>query len=814
MNNLFDKLSPYFVSLPIGEAAGKIADSLRSNPLLVVTAPPGSGKSTLLPFVVLGGLPQGKVLMLEPRRLAARGVAERMAQMIGEAPGGLVGYRVRFETRVSRQTRIEVVTEGILERMLVEDPTLEEYGAVIFDEFHERSLSSDLCLALTMQARRLIRPDLQIVVMSATIDAANICRYLEAPLITATGKMYPVEIVYGSDIAPEDSAREVARAVAHALRTNSGDILAFLPGRSEILKCRELLTAACPEVLVMPLYGLLPPREQQLTLRPSPDGRRKVVLATPVAETSLTIEGITTVVDSGLCRANVFEPAKGLSHLETRRISLDMADQRSGRAGRLCPGVCYRLWSRPSQALMQQSRHPEIESADLAPMLLSIAAWGESNPLSLPWLTPPPPSAIALARKLLLGLEAIDSQGIITPFGRRLSALPCHPRIGAMLVRAGTPALQALAADIAAILEEKDPLGDTEGADISIRILALRSARRRSQPGRWQRISDIARQYRRIVGAPEDNNDFNPCEAGRLIALAFPERVAMTDGLGIFRLACGERVSISSSDDLSELRLLAVATHGKRIFLAAPLSETDAAAMGRHCDNLSWDSRQGRIIARRELRLGALTLADKPLTPVPHDKVMEILCQAALKDGRSMFDFGADFQRMHLRIATLAGWHRELELPETDADSLLARAAEWLPLYAGKATSCTELRKIDMSAVVWGLLSYEQQQAAERLAPDRIRLPGGRSVRVDYRQGAEVPVVSARLQDCLGMTETPRLDGGRCPVLMELLSPGFKPVQLTRDLAGFWSTTYFEVRKELRRRYPKHRWPDDPLASE
>lgn len=812
-------LRNYRDTLPVGEIADAVNESLKRLPRLVVTAPPGAGKSTLLPLTLLESLPEGKILMLEPRRLAARQIAARMAAMIGEKPGQTVGYRVRFESKVSAATRIEVLTEGILGRMLVDDPTLDGVAAVIFDEFHERSLASDMAFALTREAQNVVRPDLKMLVMSATIDTDELCRSFDAPLIESRGRMHPVEIVNGDDIDPRDCAEEVARAVKRALRLRSGDMLAFLPGQREIERCAEMLEGLGSDIMVCPLYGLLPPDEQRRTLMPAPAGMRKIVLATSIAETSLTIEGVTTVIDSGLCRTQIFDPATGLSRLATVRVSLDMARQRSGRAGRLGPGTAYRLWSKATELRMAECRTPEIADADLAPLVIDIAAWGESDPSRLPWITPPHPGRIAQARRLLTMLGALDTRGAITPHGRLVASLPCHPRIAQMLVSAATPRLKALAADIAALIEEKDPLGDSDNdADINTRIALLRHQRSRRQPGRYARIISIAAQYRRLVDAPDDNSFVESTDTGMLIASAYPERIALIAGENgttvRYRLASGDFTTLDSGDDLSKHRLLAVASLGNRVFLAAPVEEENIAQQGRWVDNVSWDSRAGRAVARRELHVGALTIATRPIdiTADIRDAIITAICDAAPKEGMTMFDFSDDAtRRMQMRIAAVAEWHPELGLPDVSADALLTHAADWLPMYIGRATTVAELRKIDVAAVMWGLLTYEQQTAVDSAAPTHLKLPCGRTVRIDYRSGSEAPVVSARLQDCFGLTATPRVDSGSRPVLMELLSPGFKPVQLTQDIEGFWRNTYFEVRKELRRRYPKHRWPDNPL---
>lgn len=803
-------IDKYIHELPVGEVAAEVNAALRHKPRVVVTAPPGAGKSTLLPLTIMTDTPEGRILMLEPRRLAARQVAQRMADMIGERVGQTVGYTIRFESRVSDRTRIEVVTEGILQRMLVDDPTLDGISVVIFDEFHERSLYSDIAYALTLEAQRLIRPDLKIVIMSATIDTDYICRRFDAPLIESQGRAYDVEIIRAADSDDTTCVADTAAAIRRALREQSGDILAFLPGQGEIMKCRDLLANLPSDIYIHTLYGMLPFEEQRRTLAPSPAGTRKIVLSTPIAETSLTIEGIRTVVDSGFYKGMVFDARSGLSHLETMRISLDMARQRSGRAGRLSEGVCYRLWSNPVELRMKESRVPEIEEADLSSMVLDIAAWGESDVFDLPWLTPPPRDKVFKARQLLRSLGAVNDKGEITPHGRKLARIPCHPRIAQMLTVAEDNATKALGSDIAAILDEKDPINDENDCDITTRIIMLREARRRGNSGRFGRIIKIAEQYRRLVNAKEDNTIPDQTAIGALVALAYPERAAMMVADCRYRLANGDEVRINAEDALSSRKFLAIASLGKRIFLAAPVDETVLRNMGTWNEKLHWDNKQGRVVARRELRLGALLLDTAVSDSVNRAQITEAICAAAVKDGRSMFDFTDDVTRLIQRIETVAAWHPELDLPDVSVDRLLETSREWLPLYIGDAVTARELKRIDICQVIWGLLSYDRQQSVDAIAPSHYRLPNGRNVRLDYRVGADSPILSARLEDCFGIRETPRVDNGTRPMLMELLSPGYKPVQLTKDIASFWNTTYHEVRKELRRRYPKHPWPENP----
>ena len=812
-------------SLPAYGIAQEVNRRLGGTPRLIVTAPPGAGKSTVLPLTMLEAFPGGRILMLEPRRVAARQIAERMAWLLGEPVGGTVGYRVRFETRVSRETRIEVLTEGILTRMLIDDPSLDGVAAVIFDEFHERSLQSDEALALTLQAQALLREDLRVVLMSATIDTEALSRALDAPVVESGGKMYPVDIRRSAlEADPTNVAVLVARTIGQAHQAETGDILAFLPGEAEIRRCAELLGTSLGNTRICPLYGLLSPADQKAAIAPSAPGERKVVLATPIAETSLTIEGVRVVVDGGLCRRLVVDARSGLGHLETVRISRDMAIQRTGRAGRVAPGVCYRLWSMGTESQMAPVRTPEILSADLATLVLDAAAWGENDITALPWITPPPAAHVAEARKLLLSLGAVDEKGAITAHGKALAALPCHPRVAQMLLTADSPVRKSLAADIAALLEEKDPLSDEADAGIDLRLTELRRARQIGRGGRWTRILRIAGQYTRLCRVEPDNQTPDACEAGFLIASAYPERIGRPwkeGGPGRLLLSGGEQVAVDSADALTAFDWVAVASMSAcpgavgHVFLAAPVLADDLLRLSSERDAVFWDRAQGCAVARREKRIGVHLLESRPLSDGSvREKMLSVIVEAARKDGVSMFDFSEEVENLQRRVAAVAAWHPEMELPDLSTEAVLERAAEWIPLYIGKATGVAQLKRIDLSAVLWGMLSYEQQQAVDRLAPTHVTVPTGSRIRLEYRQGAEAPVLRVRLQECFGLTDTPRVNDGRLPVLMELLSPGYKPVQLTTDLRSFWSGTYFDVRKELRRRYPKHAWPDDPLAAD
>ncbi len=800
-----------FSSLPASAIATHVNDALAEHAALVVTAPPGAGKSTLLPLTILAALTEqgdttSRILMLEPRRLAARQVAERMAEMLGEEVGQTVGYRIRFETRVSPATRIEVLTEGILTRMLVSDPTLDGVAMVLFDEFHERSLASDVALALARQAQDILRPDLRLVIMSATIDATEICKTLHAPLIESEGRMHPVAMErFDEEATPQNAAETTARAIIRAYRETSGSILAFLPGQGEILRCIELLGEALSPTPVLPLYGMLSNEEQRRAIMPCRNGERKVVIATPIAETSLTIQGITCVVDSGLYRTMAFDPRTGLEHMETRRISLDMATQRMGRAGRLAPGTCYRLWSTATEHRMAEHRQPEILTADLSSTVLDIATWGESNPLALPWLTPPTTAAIAQAQRTLTTLQALHNNKV-SELGKRMSALPCHPRIARMILCAKNEEDKSLACNIAAILERPSNSKTATTADFTSQRPDARIAQE------YCRMAHV----KKYVGSP------SPYAVGALLASAYPERIGMAlTTPGRFRLASGDEAFVDKDDAIAACDAIAVASvnsNGGRIFLAAPLHLSDITGLADEVEHVAWDKNKGGIVAQRERRIGVHVLSVSPMHDVPQSAIEHILCDTVKRDGVSLLDWTDEVQRLQRRIAAVSEWHPELELPDLTTDHVLATAEEWLPLWLSNGsklrTTAAELKRLPLAEALWGMLTYDQQQTVDRLAPTHITVPTGSRIRIDYRQGAEAPVLSVRLQECFGLTDTPRVDDGKRPVLMELLSPGFKPVQLTQDLHSFWTNAYFDVRKDLRRRYPKHSWPENPLEAQ
>ena len=610
-------------------------------------------------------------------------------------------------------------------------------------------------------------------------------------------------------------------------------MVTFLPFRAYNTDNQLIIYSLNEPTAILPLYGNLSPEQQRRAIASSKDGERKVVLATPIAETSITIDGVKVVVDSGLCRQVVFDARSGLSHLETVRISKDMATQRMGRAGRVAAGHCYRLWTKASEHLMAEQRKAEIEDADLAPMILDIAAFGEKDVETLPWLTMPPRSNVFKAKLLLMQLGAINDNGDITKLGKQMAALPCHPRIARMILATQniktqlSQSVTSLACDIAALLEEKDPLSDSNDTDLTMRIATLRSARKRKQLGKWSRMAMIAAEYRQMSHTNEDNSDPAPEEIGMLVAYAYPERIAIsTNSIGGYRLASGDNVQLCSNDSLSAHTWLAIAslysqpgTTG-RVFLAAPLNPNDLdETIVNERNNISWDAKQGCVIMQKEKRIGKLLIDSKPIHDADRDEIINIICDAVAKNGLSMFTWSDEsVLRLQQRVVQVASWHPELDIPDISTEHLLNTAHDWLPFYIDEGghikSTANELRRLNLADILWNIIPYDMQMEIDRLAPTHIKVPTGSHIRIDYRQGAEAPVLSVRLQECFGMKQTPCVNNGQQPVLMELLSPGFKPVQLTQDLASFWKGTYFEVRKELRRRYPKHYWPENPLEAE
>jgi ATP-dependent helicase HrpB len=808
---------PFQIDLPAREIISETRSNLQSNNTLIVTAPPGAGKSTLLPLALMeeSWLSGQKIVMLEPRRLAAKSIAFRMSEIIGDEPGKTVGYRIRFENRTSDKTKIEVVTEGILTRMLQNDNALEGVGLVIFDEFHERSLHADLALALCREAQQILRPDLRIMIMSATLDMPQLASLLSCKTIESSGRQYPVEIKYGQD-ADETLLPELAsRTIALAMRENEGDLLAFFPGEGEIRKCEEILRDQIPEFMIHPLYGQLSHSEQWQAVMPNKFGKRKIVLATSIAETSLTIEGIRIVVDTGFGRTSRFDPSNGLSKLETIRISKDSADQRAGRAGRLSSGACYRMWTKVTHDRLPNHRVPEIMEADLASLMLELANWGISDPNKLSWLTPPPRSSVSQASDTLHEIGALEKNRITT-HGKQIHRLACHPRIAHMLLMAQDLPMKQLATDIASLLEERDPLPKESGADLGLRIDALRRNRSGSK-GKFGRIEKAAASYRRMLNIDPSNEPFDAHDAGLLVAYAFPERIASArpGNNAQFQLSNGKYAAIGHKDDLAHEPWIAVANMDLRsglgkIFLAAPLNPKDLVHLVKEQEQIVWDTRKGGVVATKSMRIGSIILQSKPIGNPSKEKITEAISMAIQKEGAALLNVSEEFVQLQNRISSLGIWNQEEKWPDVRLEYLLENNSEWLGPYLTDVRKPEDLKKIDLAEAFLHSLTFDLQQRLPRLAPSKIIVPSGSNIRIQYFPNGNPPVLAVRLQEMFGLADTPAINNGKIKVILHLLSPGYKPVQVTSDLKSFWDNLYFEVKKELQRRYPKHSWPDDP----
>ncbi|MGA7541170.1 MAG: ATP-dependent helicase HrpB [Steroidobacteraceae bacterium] len=840
--------------LPVDEALPQLRRALRVYSSAVLTAPPGAGKSTVVPLVLLEEpWAQGKrILMLEPRRLAARGVALRMAQTLGEPVGRTVGYRMRLDTRVSRDTRIEVVTQGVLTRMLQGDPALEGVAAVIFDEYHERSLQADLGLALTLDARESVTPDLRILVMSATLEGSTVSRLLgDAIVVEAHGRAFPVETRYvgnGLPPLPQDGpargARELpealtARIVRRALDEEHGDVLVFLPGAREIHRVRALLegspllTTSSARLQVLPLYGDLSGEEQGAALAPSRPGTRRVVLATNIAETSLTIPGVRVIVDSGLARRLRFDPATGMSRLDTERISRASAEQRQGRAGRVGPGVCYRAWSESAQRSLAPYDPPEILEADLTPLALELASWGVREAQALKWLDPPPAAMFASARDLLARLGALKDDGRITPHGREMTRLGIHPRLAHMLLRAQELKSLPLAADLAALLAERDLLRGLAGArdaDIRGRIDVLRGEGDAAGIDRavLQRARRGARELlRQLGGEPEAKSGTasGRGSVGGLLALAFPDRIGRrrAAGEGRFTLSNGRGAHFAEPQSLARQELIVAVDlddrdRDARIRLAAPLSREDIeelmASRLERADSIEWNAREQAVLARRVLKLDGLVLEESALPEVPREAALAAMLEGIRQLGIESLPWDREARDLQARVGFVRRLGGKFERwPELSDAALAASAREWLAPWLECVTRREHLARIPLPDALLARLSWDERRELDALAPSELAVPSGSRVRIDYLDES-APAVAVRLQEVFGLEATPRIGGGRVPITFKLLSPAQRPVQVTRDLASFWRGAYAEVRKDLRGRYPKHYWPENPLEAQ
>lgn len=816
--------------LPIEPILPELCAALHRHNNLVLQAPPGAGKTTRVPLALLQQkwLHDGKIIMLEPRRIAARAAARRMAAMLGQSVGQAVGYRTRADTAIGHATRIEVVTEGVLARMLQSDPALESFGVVIFDEFHERSIHADLGLALTLQSQSLFRPDLRILVMSATLDGQAVARLLgDAPIITSEGRSFPVETIYLEKQTEERIERTVAAAVARALRHPDGDLLVFLPGVAEIRRVEDLLNQSeLPNnVLIAPLHGNLPQELQDCAIQPAPAGKRKVVLSTSIAETSLTIEGVRTVIDSGLMRVSRFSPRNGMSRLETITVTRAAADQRRGRAGRVAEGRCYRLWTRADDAALIPHSFPEILAADLLPLALELAEWGVRNPAELCWIDPPPAAAFSQARQLLATLGALHS-GSITPHGKQMARLPLHPRLAQMVLKGMELGLGATACLLAVLLTERDPLrsGDAtpHDADLRLRVEALQGD---PGVGRISRnaqatILTAARTLRRQLGIADEAVNVDAC--GLLLSFAFPDRIGMrragTEGRFLLRNGNGARLDphqpLARTDVLVAPQLDGQRTES-RIFLAAPVTMEEIEEHHREQMEevvvVEWEASTESVRAVTRTCLGAITLRQQPLAnPSPQQIALALGDAIAAQELRPL-PWASGARRLQQRLLFL----RQLapDVPDVSDAALILSVREWLAPHLQGLRRQSEVGRLNLEAILSSIIPWELRQRLDSEAPTHITVPSGSRIPVDY-SNPENPVLAVRLQEMFGCAETPRVAGGRVPLTVHLLSPAGRPVQVTRDLAGFWRSSYFDVRRDLRGRYPKHHWPENPMHAE
>lgn len=820
-------------ALPIDEAIPELRAALALHRAVVLQAPPGAGKTTGVPPALLDEpwLAGRTLLMLEPRRLAARAAAARMARLRGEDVGDTIGYQIRFESRVSRRTRIKVVTEGILTRHLQSDPELKDVGLVIFDEFHERHLHADLALALCLDAQRGLREDLKLLVMSATLDGEAVARLLgAAPIVTSRGRSFPVDVRY----LPRDPEGPLPQIVGGAVETaiirDEGDVLAFLPGAWEIRRTQERLEQTLGgRAVVMPLYGDLPWDAQDRAIQPG-GTQRRVVLATPIAETSLTIEGIRVVIDSGFVRVPQFDPVSGLSRLTTQRISRASADQRAGRAGRLAPGVCYRLWGENTQRGLIPHSLPEIRTADLAPLALELAAWGVSDPAALSWLDPPSAAAFSQARELLTSLDALDDAGLINDAGRAMVRLPLHPRIAHMLLAADRLGLGAFACDVAALLSERDIFSGAakRSADFVQRLEAVQAWRRGGRAAAQMRDVDstgcgrviqASQQYRKWLSSAH-SGEVDADQAGLLLALAYPDRIALQRAPGDHRylLASGRGARLHESEmRLRQPCIVAASLDAGEtegfIHLAAPVDpESLRAQPGLHIREqavVRWDMQQQAIVARREERLGALVLDARPLANPDPGQLRAAMLDGIRRLGLDALPWTREAREWQARVLSLRAWLPGEAWPDVSDATLLATLGDWLAPYLDGITRRDHLARLDLLSILKARLDRDASRRLEEAAPTHVTVPSGSRLRLEYTPG-ESPVLHVKLQEMFGCADTPRVAFGRVPVTLHLLSPARRPIQVTQDLHGFWERTYVEVRKELKGRYPKHPWPDDP----
>ncbi len=818
--------------LPIDEVLPALQAALQRGPNAVVEAPPGAGKSTVVPIALLeeSWLRGGRIVMLEPRRLATRAVATRMARTLGESPGETVGYRMRLETRVSRRTRIEVVTEGVFTRMLQSDPALEGVAAVLFDEFHERSLHADTGLAFALDAQANLAPELRLVVMSATLDGAAVAKLLgDAPVVTAAGRVYPVDVKHlgtGMPLLPggrEEPLIAVVRAIRRALQEAEGDMLVFLPGAGEIRRVQGMLDEPGAEVL--PLYGELGPDAQDAALAPARLGRRKIVLATNIAETSLTIDGVRIVIDAGLERRSLFDPSSGMNRLEVHRISRASAEQRAGRAGRTAPGVCYRLWGEGAERSLAAYAPPEVCVADLAPLALDLAAWG-TDAGALRWLDPPPAATLASSRDLLRRLGALDEAGRITAHGKAMQEFPAHPRLAHLLLEARRLGVAPLGAELAALLSDRDLLragGAMRDSDIRTRLETLRRG-----TGADRGALDRARRAQRAFEQQSGQSARIPSadvDAGVLLAFAYPDRIGRRrpGGEARYQLANGRGAVFPGPESIAREEFIVAIDLDDRereaqIRLAAPLSRADLLEhFGEHvrrAEEVHWDERTETIVARRAVWLDDLLIEEKPLPEPPRDATAAAMLEGVRSLGLDVLPWDDEARNFVARCEFVRGLGRKelADWPDFSREALVADLG-WLEPFLDGITRRSQLARVPLLDALRSRLTYPQQQKLDELAPTHITLPTGSRARIDYIDD-NAPCASMRMQEVFGLAATPRIGGGAVPVTFKLLSPAQRPLQVTRDLASFWSNAYIDVRKDMRGRYPRHYWPENPLEAE
>lgn len=820
--------------LPIVSSIPDIKTKLCQHKLVILQASPGAGKSTLLPIHLLNEtwLSGKKIIMLEPRRLAARSVANRMADNLNEPIGKTIGYRIRFENCTGKDTRIEVVTEGILTRMLQTDSTLEDVGLVIFDEFHERSLHADLALVLCRQVQQLLRDDLRILIMSATIDGRNLSALLDnAPVVTCQGRQYPVSIGYLAVDTREPIHVLMARAISKALAENKGDILAFLPGAGEINRTRQLLEEQDINAAIHPLYGELSFQKQQEAIMPNKQGRRKVVLATSIAETSLTIEGIAIVIDSGFSRVSRYDQGAGLSRLETIRVNKSAADQRAGRAGRLGPGTCYRLWVQETHQYLYEHHRPEILDADLSSLFLELSMWGIKDINELDWITQPSVAAVKQAKELLQQLDAIDENGI-SERGKEILKLPTHPRLAHMLIEAkaadkkeNTTKYTVIAADMAALLDSRDVLPKEAGADLGLRIRELRLWRNKERGNAdrnmLENIERLAASWRKMLNAQIDNTFPEESGIGKLLAAAYPERIAkrISKEGARYRMANGRIAKLLPHDPLANEEWLVIAhldagSNEGKIFLAATIDPDDIMHLAKEREVVEWNTEKGLIVAVKEKYIGNISILSRPLENIADEKRTQLICNAIRVQGLNMLNWTEQNTQWQMRLLSVRAWRPEENWPDVSNEKLLSTLEEWLAPYLTGINKRTELQKLNMETILSGFLSWELNTRLQNLAPDSLKVPSGSFIKLKYFADGTIPEMAVRLQEVFGLHETPAINEGRTKVLLHLLSPAYRPVQVTQDLKSFWDKAYTEVRKELRVRYLKHYWPEDPWNAE